>query len=109
GSVRLVTDGLGAVLDRIEYDAFGRRAGETAPGVAGRYGYTGREADDDLGLQYNRARWYDPVAGRWTGEDPEGFDAGDSNLSRYVGNGPTNATDPSGLEPPDPRLTVMRR
>lgn len=29
--------------------------------------------------------------------DPLGFDAGDSNLYRYVNNGPTFATDPSGL------------
>lgn len=29
-----------------------------------------------------------------------GFAAGDENLYRYVGNGPTNATDPSGLRPP---------
>ncbi len=33
-------------------------------------------------------------------KDPIGFDAGDPNLYRYVGNSPTNATDPSG--------TVMR-
>ncbi|MCO8124099.1 hypothetical protein NHH03_20310 [Stieleria sp. TO1_6] len=31
-------------------------------------------------------------------QDPIGFSAGDANLYRYVGNGPTNATDPSGLE-----------
>jgi hypothetical protein len=37
------------------------------------------------------------VLGR--GEPPCGFDAGDDNLRRYVGNGPTNATDPTGLEP----------
>ena len=30
--------------------------------------------------------------------DPIGFAAGDANLYRYVGNGPTNATDPSGLD-----------
>ncbi len=30
-------------------------------------------------------------------EDPIGFSAGDLNLSRYVGNSPVNATDPSGL------------
>ena len=30
--------------------------------------------------------------------DPFGFEAGDPNLYRYVGNGPTNATDPSGLK-----------
>lgn len=40
---------------------------------------------------------YDPSIGRWLSEDPLGFEAGDSNLYRYVGNGPTNATDPSGL------------
>jgi hypothetical protein len=41
---------------------------------------------------------YDPNIGRWLQEDPEGFAAGDSNLNRYVGNDPTNRTDPSGLE-----------
>jgi len=30
--------------------------------------------------------------------DPLGFDAGDTNLYRYVNNRPTWATDPSGLE-----------
>ncbi|MCY2981903.1 MAG: hypothetical protein NTU79_24850 [Planctomycetota bacterium] len=30
-------------------------------------------------------------------KDPIGFDAGDANLYRYVGNGPTNGSDPSGL------------
>jgi len=31
-------------------------------------------------------------------QDPIGFQAGDANLYRYVGNGPTTRTDPSGLE-----------
>ena len=48
-------------------------------------------------MQYNRARWYDPQTGRWLSQDPIGFAAGDANLYRYVGNSPTNATDPSGL------------
>ena len=30
-------------------------------------------------------------------QDPSGFGGGDSNLYRYVGNSPTDATDPSGL------------
>jgi hypothetical protein len=42
-------------------------------------------------------RWYDPETGRWISEDPIGFAAGDANLYRYVGNGVTGATDPSGL------------
>jgi hypothetical protein len=43
---------------------------------------------------------YDPSIGRWLQEDPIGFDAGDVNLYCYVGNAPTVATDPSGLEIP---------
>jgi len=53
--------------------------------------------DSDTGLQYNRARWYDPKDGRFITEDRTGFSAGDINLSRYVYNHPTNATDPTGL------------
>src|SRR5213078_4888698 len=63
-----------------------------------RYKYTGRELDTETSLQYNRARYYDPRIGRWTSEDPKGFGAGDRNLYRYVGNGPTDAVDPSGLD-----------
>lgn len=40
---------------------------------------------------------YDPTIGIWLQEDPIGFEAGDMNLRRYVGNNPTNNTDPSGL------------
>lgn len=41
---------------------------------------------------------YDPSVGRWITEDPIGFAAGDADLYRYVGNDPTNAVDPTGLE-----------
>jgi hypothetical protein len=43
---------------------------------------------------------YFPAVGRFTSEDPKGFAAGDENLYRYVGNNPTNLTDPSGMDPP---------
>jgi uncharacterized protein RhaS with RHS repeats len=48
-------------------------------------------------LYHFRYRDYSPTLGRWTTQDPLGFAAGDVNLYRAVGNGPTNATDPSGL------------
>ena len=68
------------------------------PEVAGgRFKYTGREWDGEIGLQYNRARYYDPSTGRWISQDPIGFAGGDANLYRYVGNSPTNATDRCGL------------
>jgi uncharacterized protein RhaS with RHS repeats len=40
---------------------------------------------------------YSPTQGRFTTIDPTGFQAGDVNLYRFVGNDPTNRVDPSGL------------
>lgn len=40
---------------------------------------------------------YSPTLGRWIQNDPIEFEAGDPNLYRFVGNSPTNASDPSGL------------
>ena len=57
---------------------------------------TGR-LDGDTGLYHFRNRDYSPTLGRWTRNDPIGFEAGDTNLYRYVGNGPVNGVDPSGL------------
>src|SRR4051794_26075493 len=47
---------------------------------------------------------FDPTIGRWLEEDPIGFDAQDPNLHRYLKNGPTGATDPSGRQKTVPQL-----
>lgn len=36
--------------------------------------------------------------------EPLGFEAGDANLQRYVGNDPTNRIDPTGLVPENPSI-----
>ena len=99
GSVRDVVDGGGVVLNHITYDSYGNVVSQTNPAVEFRYGFTGRERDNETGLDYYRARYYDSAVGRFISEDPIGFGAGDSNLSRYVFNSPTNLVDPSGLRP----------
>jgi RHS repeat-associated protein len=63
---------------------------------AGYFHHT-REWDTVVGLQYNRARYYDPYTGNWINEDPLGFVAGVSDLYGYVHNDPTNRIDTSGL------------
>ncbi len=78
----------------MKYDSYGNvTAGDTS---LSRYLFTSRELDTETGLQYNRARWYDAQTGRWINEDPLGFAAGDGNVTRYVGNGVTESTDPAG-------------
>jgi len=62
------------------------------------FGYTGRAYDEETDLQNNHNRWYDAASGKWLSEDPIGFDGGDANLYRYVGNSPTLFLDPFGLE-----------
>ena len=98
GTVRDLASTTGVPLNHLRYDSFGRFLGASnVGGPATIFGYTGREYDAETGLNYYRARYYDASAGRFISEDPSGFKAGDSNLSRYVGNSPVNATDPSGM------------
>jgi RHS repeat-associated protein len=98
GSVNVIVSSTGAVIDRITYDGYGNVLAETNPSASDRYLFTGREFNRVTGLQYNRARYYDPTTGRWTSEDPLGVTAADTNLYRYAMNDPTNDVDPSGLE-----------
>jgi RHS repeat-associated protein len=96
-SVRDVIDNSATLKDSIAYDGFGNiLAGELAPTERGRYGWTGQQLDAETDQQYNHARWYNAEMGRWESQDPLGFDAGDSNLYRYVNNRPTDDLDPSG-------------
>jgi RHS repeat-associated protein len=96
GSVRDIIDNSDNLKDSITYDGFGKITAETNSSNRGRYAWTGRELDVETNLQYNRARYYDAATGRWISQDPIGFDAGDSNLYRYVRNRPDSWIDPSG-------------
>jgi RHS repeat-associated protein len=68
--------------------------------------YVGQEYDATTGLQYSRARYYDPVSSEFISQDPLGFAGGDTNLYRRAGNSPANATDPSGMILPAIALAV---
>ena len=45
-----------------------------------------------------RNRVYSPSLGRWLSNDPLGFNAGDQNWYRSIGNNPGNGLDPSGFD-----------
>ncbi len=105
GSVRDLADhdettGTTSVVNHRVYDAFGNITSETNPSVEHIFGYTGREFDRETGLNFYRARYYDATVGQFISEDPIGFEAGDANLFRYVGNESPNDVDPSGMVRP---------
>jgi RHS repeat-associated protein len=106
GTVRDVLSAAGTLIEHRLFDSYGNLTEATdaadnpvdPSALAIIFTYTGRTWDNDAGLLNYRARWYDPTVGRFLSEDPTGFNAGDVNLHRYVGNSPTNLVDPSGLD-----------
>ncbi len=88
-----LTNSSGTLTDSNSYDSFGNPSNSS---FSSRYQFTGREYDSFSGLQYSRARFYDPRIGRFISQDPIGFNGG-MNQFNYVGGNPVNKTDPSGL------------
>jgi RHS repeat-associated protein len=98
GSVRMVVKvSTGAVVQRLDYDAFGRVLDDTNPGFQP-FGFAGGLHDADTGLVRFGARDYDPYTGRWTAKDPICWEGGQANLYEYVSSDPVNVIDPEGLQ-----------
>ena len=99
GSIRDVATYSGSTIkDHLVYDSFGTILSQSSSQYQPRFTYTAQELDSATGLYYDSARWYDPRNGNFISEDPLGFGGGDTNLSRYCGNSPTNYIDPSGMD-----------
>ncbi len=80
------------------FDSFGNLTAETQSTVDEIFAYTGKFFDDVTKLSNHLNRWLDPNLGKWISEDPIGFQGGDGNISRYVGNSASIAVDSNGLE-----------
>ena len=95
GSVRQLTDTAGVVTDSYEYDAFGNKINSTGT-TPNNYLYRGEQYDSDLAMYYLRARYYNPLTGRFLSVDSE---AGQGQRRyEYAGADPVNGLDPSGNE-----------
>ncbi|MEY8268875.1 RHS repeat-associated core domain-containing protein [Lachnospiraceae bacterium 64-25] len=93
GSTAYVTGNRGAVENCYVYDAFGNVL-EKKEDIRSRILYTGQQYDQETGQYYLRARYYNPLIGRFTQED---IYRGDGlNLYAYCGNNPVMYYDPSG-------------
>jgi RHS repeat-associated protein len=98
GSVRLVVNAdTGAVVQSIEYDAWGNVMLANNHGFQP-FGFAGGLYDRDTKLVRFGARDYDPEVGRWTAKDPILFNGGQTNLYAYVANDPVSFVDPTGTD-----------
>lgn len=115
GSVDVITDSAGAVVERQSYDAWGRRRTvayntgtstwsvtypATPSSAETHRGFTGHEMLDAVGLVHMGGRIYDPITARFLSPDP--FVQSPDNLQNlnrysYVLNNPLSFTDPSGF------------
>ena len=99
GSVVRLTENAGNAAVTREYDPWGSLL--QGSGTSG-YAFSGREWDAEIGLNYQRARFYVPSIGRWASEDPLAMQPGapirfQLGKFQYVGNRPTVETDRLGL------------
>ena len=92
-STVFVTDGQGEIRNSYQYDAFGIPL-ETTEQLNNRIRYTGQQYDELTEQYYLRARYYNPVAGRFMQEDV--YQGDGLNLYAYCGNNPVVYDDPSG-------------
>ncbi|MEG5082027.1 putative Ig domain-containing protein [Microcoleus sp. AT8-B4] len=98
GSTRLLTNGLGGVTDSYSYDAYGNLIAATG-GSNNAYLFAGEQRDTETGLDYLRARYYDPFLGRFVSADAyEGTLNDPMSLHdyQYAHANPVVNTDPSG-------------
>ena len=95
GSTTHIVDENGSVKNRYAYDAWGRITAQEEA-VPNRFTYYGQQIDPITQQYYLRARFYNPVIGRFTQEDTYRGDG--LNLYAYCANNPVYYVDPSGYE-----------
>lgn len=105
-SVVALTDGAGVLRGAWSYTPFGELDRQADPQQAAALpprGFTGRDFDAESGLYFLRARYYDPVLGRFTAPDPVLGDLSNPaslHAYQYAYNNPLRFRDPTGAWAP---------
>jgi RHS repeat-associated protein len=93
GSTRLLTDSSGATTGTFTYSPYGALQASSGNATTP-FGYAGQYTDPATGLQYDRARDYDPTTGQFITRDP--LQAITQAPYTYANDNPLSETDPSG-------------
>jgi RHS repeat-associated protein len=92
GSIRMITGSTGKSVGTATYTAYGTR---TTTGTTSAFGYAGQYTDTETGLQWLRARYYDPTTGQFLTVDP--LTAATGTRYAYAAGNPITGADPSGM------------
>ncbi len=98
GSVRDIVNTSGTVIDHISYGAFGSIRAETNPSSGSQFKFDGMQYDTITGLYNDWHRGYSSTIGIFLSLDPTEYQAGDSNLYRFVFNDVMNLLDINGFQ-----------
>ncbi len=95
GSTMAVVNASGVVQDSYTYDVYG--VPTKTGSLANEFDFAGQQTDG-TGLQYLRARYYDPATGAFLSRDPMAALPGSTGSSTaYGSSNPPSRTDPTGL------------
>jgi RHS repeat-associated protein len=101
-SVSALTNEAGVPVEYYSYDAYGKAAVTNGAGnpilhsaVGNPFLFTGRQLDEETGLYYYRARYYDSDKGRFLQRDPLGYVDGMNLYQAYF---VPNKLDPTGRD-----------
>jgi RHS repeat-associated protein len=94
---------VGNVINRFAYSPYGTTqmmtpswTAASSTAIPWKHTFQGLAGNTFTGLYDARNRDYSPTLGRFIELDPIGFQAGDNNFYRFVGNGPVGRNDPRG-------------
>lgn len=99
GSPLAATDAAGNLLWKENYKPYGEKLSHSPASNTNKIGFHGKTHEDNTGLSYMGARYYDPVLGRFMGVDPVGFQEDNLhsfNRYTYTNNNPYKYIDPDG-------------
>jgi RHS repeat-associated protein len=96
GNIQAITDAAGAIVQRRTYRPYGEKIADTTGHVESRGWIDQRQ--DETGLTYLHARYYDPATAVFLSPDPIGPRGGLNSFGYGFGN-PANLTDSDGLVP----------